>query len=106
MFGKGAGAFPTGSAVLSDITALSHNYKYEYKKRKFFKQTEFTNDYSLKVYLRYNREEDFDLFEFDEIYERYSGRGTNYVIGKICLKNLLKLQDKIEKLPLFVSVIP
>jgi homoserine dehydrogenase len=106
MFGKGAGAFPTGSAVLSDITALSHNYKYEYKKRKFFKQTEFTNDYSLKVYLRYNRKEDFDLFEFDEIYERYSGRGTNYVIGKICLKNLLKLQDKIEKLPLFVSVIP
>ncbi len=106
MFGKGAGAFPTGSAVLSDITALSHNYKYEYKKRKFFKQNEFTNDYSLKVYLRYDREQDLALFDFDEIYEQYSGRGTHYVIGKICLANLVKIKDKIEKLPLFLSVMP
>ena len=31
--GKGAGAFPTASAVLSDISALSYNYRYEYKKK-------------------------------------------------------------------------
>jgi homoserine dehydrogenase len=30
--GKGAGGNPTGSAVLSDISALSYDYKYEYKK--------------------------------------------------------------------------
>jgi homoserine dehydrogenase len=30
--GKGAGAYPTASAVLSDISALTYNYKYEYKK--------------------------------------------------------------------------
>ncbi len=30
--GKGAGAFPTASAVLSDISALGYHYKYEYKK--------------------------------------------------------------------------
>ncbi len=30
--GKGAGAYPTASAVLSDISALSYNYGYEYKK--------------------------------------------------------------------------
>ncbi len=106
MFGKGAGAYPTGSAVLSDITALAHNYKYEYKKRKFFKSNEFTGDYSLKIYLRFDNKKDSDLFEFEEIYEQYSGKGTNYVIGKISLKNLLKINDKIEKLPVFVSVIP
>src|SRR5690606_2011550 len=32
--GKGAGAHPTASAVLSDISALSYNYRYEYKKIK------------------------------------------------------------------------
>lgn len=30
--GKGAGGYPTGSAVLSDISALTYAYKYEYKK--------------------------------------------------------------------------
>ena len=33
--GRGAGAYPTASAVISDISALSYDYKYEYKKRKF-----------------------------------------------------------------------
>ena len=31
-YGKGAGSFPTASAVLSDIGALRYNYRYEYKK--------------------------------------------------------------------------
>ena len=31
-YGKGAGSFPTASAVLSDISALRYQYKYEYKK--------------------------------------------------------------------------
>ena len=30
--GKGAGGNPTGSAVLSDISALTYDYRYEYKK--------------------------------------------------------------------------
>lgn len=30
--GKGVGAFPTASGVLSDLSALTYNYKYEYKK--------------------------------------------------------------------------
>jgi len=32
--GKGAGSHPTGSAVLSDISALTYDYKYGYKKLK------------------------------------------------------------------------
>ena len=31
-YGKGAGSFPTASAVLSDIAALRYHYRYEYKK--------------------------------------------------------------------------
>ncbi len=105
MFGKGAGAFPTGSAVLSDITAISHNYKYEYKKRKFFKQPDFTNHVSLTVYLRYDRKEDLSLFDFEQVYERYSGRETNYLIGKISLEVLLKLKDKLSALPVFLGIL-
>lgn len=33
MMGKGAGAHPTGSAILSDISASGYGYRYEYKKK-------------------------------------------------------------------------
>jgi homoserine dehydrogenase len=33
LVGKGAGAHPTASAVLSDLSALRYSYRYEYKKR-------------------------------------------------------------------------
>jgi homoserine dehydrogenase len=32
LYGKGAGRFPTSSAVLSDISALRYHYQYEYRK--------------------------------------------------------------------------
>lgn len=104
MFGKGAGAYPTGSAVLSDITAISHNYKYEYKKRKYFKKPVFTNRVSLTFYLRYDREEDLRYFDFEEVFEQYAGLGTHYIIGKINLENLLKIKDLLPTLPVFLGV--
>jgi homoserine dehydrogenase len=33
LMGKGAGAHPTGSAILSDISASGYGYRYEYKKK-------------------------------------------------------------------------
>ncbi len=105
MFGKGAGAFPTGSAVLSDITAISHNYKYEYKKRKFFKQPNFTNHVFLTIYLRFDRQEDLSLFDFEEIYEQYNSREANYIVGKISLEKLLEIKDRLASLPVFLGVI-
>jgi hypothetical protein len=60
--GKGTGSLPTGAAVLSDISALSFAYKYEFKKRKQNKGMCLTNDVLLKIYLRYNSEEEYDYF--------------------------------------------
>ncbi len=49
--GKGAGAFPTASAVLSDISALRYDYKYEYKKIFHQTDTQLSNDFYLKVFI-------------------------------------------------------
>ncbi len=49
--GKGAGAFPTASAVLSDISALGYHYKYEYKKIYHKTDTALSNDFYLKVFI-------------------------------------------------------
>lgn len=103
MFGKGAGGFPTGSAVLSDITARMHGYKYEYKKRKYFDTPQFTNDVQIKIYLRYKNVIDFEHFDFESIDEKYTSKVYNYVIGTINLKNLHKVQKLISKLDVFVA---
>ncbi|GAA4460924.1 hypothetical protein GCM10023093_04610 [Nemorincola caseinilytica] len=43
-YGKGAGGFPTASAVLSDLSALRYNYRYEYKKLQRGEPTALTHD--------------------------------------------------------------
>lgn len=50
--GKGAGAYPTASAVLSDISALSYRYQYEYKKLNREQIPDFETDVLLNVYIR------------------------------------------------------
>ena len=52
-YGKGAGSFPTGSAVLSDIAALRYGYKYEYKKLNQPIKATLSNDFHLRVYVSF-----------------------------------------------------
>jgi homoserine dehydrogenase len=103
MFGKGAGGHPTGSSVLSDITARMHGYRYEYKKRKYFSIPEHTNDVVVKVYLRFKNLLDFSHFEFDTIDEKLSSHDYNYVIGTIKLSNLIHIRKLIQTLDVFLA---
>lgn len=100
--GKGAGGHATGSAVLSDISANSYGYRYEYKKYQQGTVTEYTRDYKLEVYLRYNNEKDRDLFKFDEVSEVFSSRSYKYVIGTINLNALYALRKKLQKMDVFL----
>lgn len=103
MFGKGAGAYPTGSAILSDITARLHNYKYEYKKKNTFKPLLYTTNISLEIYLRYNNTLDISLFDFEEISEKYSATNNNYIKGYIKLDNLITIKHILPKLNVFLA---
>jgi homoserine dehydrogenase len=103
--GRGAGSYPTGSAVLSDVSALSYGYRYEYKKHVQKHADGFTNNVLLDVYLRYNSAKDLDELKFTEISEKYTGRDYNYLVGKINLKNLLEKKEYVLKNNLFVSLI-
>ncbi len=100
--GKGAGGHATGSAVLSDISANSYGYKYEYKKYRQGTVTGYTRDHRLEVYLRYRNENDRDLFGFDEVSEYFSGRIYKYVIGVINLKKLYSLREQLPSLDVFI----
>ncbi len=103
MFGKGAGAYPTGSAVLSDITARKHHYRYEYKKLNFFASPLYTRDITIEVYLRYHDLVDLSHFDFESVSEKYTGPACNYVIGRIKLDTLHKIKNLIRKLNVFIA---
>jgi len=103
MFGKGAGAFPTGSAVLSDITARKHQYRYEYKKMNFFTPPAYTRDIPVEIYLRYQNLLDLSHFEFEKISEKYTGPDNSYVVGTILLEKLYRIRNLVSNLNVFIA---
>jgi homoserine dehydrogenase len=87
--GKGAGAYPTASAVLSDLSALTYDYRYEYKKLTQGERLENRDSVFLKVFFRYKKEHaDKYIQLFEHIDESYANRQQAYVIGTVTLKNL------------------
>jgi homoserine dehydrogenase len=89
-YGKGAGAFPTASAVLADISALNYQYKYEYKKHFSDTSLSFSNDVALNVYIRYKEKSQLEKLEFESIDEQHTINQTNYIIAKVKLKSLIE----------------
>jgi homoserine dehydrogenase len=87
-YGKGAGSFPTASAVLSDISALRYDYRYEYKKLYHHTPGQLTNDFYLKVYVSFNQLNDVPKEEFEWIEEWHGGQDRSYLIGVIHFKKL------------------
>lgn len=109
--GKGAGSYPTGSAVLSDISALTYGYRYEHKKlRKALNngthdpETQLDTGFGLKVYVRYTDRSDLDRIELTDIGEEYRSPSFNYVVGTVSFSSLFNLYDDREQ-QLFVCVV-
>jgi homoserine dehydrogenase len=100
--GKGAGGHATGSAVLSDISANSYGYKYEYKKYQQGTVSNYTRNHKLEIYLRYKDEKDRYLFGFEEVSEYFSGRFSKYVIGVVNLERLYSIQEQLRELDVFI----
>jgi len=100
--GKGAGGHATGSAVLSDISANSYGYRYEYKKFQQGTVSNYTRNHKLEVYLRYKDEKDRELFGFEEVSEYFSGRFSKYVIGVVNLERLYALREQLGGLDVFI----
>ena len=87
--GKGAGAYPTASAVLSDISALSYDYKYEYKKKYQEISTFLDQDFYLNIYARYNGKNNVNKEDFAEIHDEYRSNKLKYINGRINYQKLI-----------------
>lgn len=89
-YGKGAGGFPTASAILSDLSALSYQYKYEYKKLLRQQPSELCLEVKLDAYVSLRQAEKLPAAFFEETYEYFTGRGFHYRKGKILLSKLME----------------
>ncbi len=102
--GKGAGGHPTGSAVLSDISALSYGYRYEYKKQIQNKGAKLNNDVLVKIYLRYEDENFIKKLNFTNISVKHSASTFKYIVGFVSLEKLIQHKAYILKNKLFIAL--
>ena len=87
-YGKGAGSFPTASAVLSDIAALRYQYRYEYKKLYHHQPHELSYDIFLRVYVSFD---DINLIpkdRFEWIEEWHANEDRKYLVGVLSFDEL------------------
>ncbi len=88
-YGKGAGSFPTASAVLSDISALRYDYHYEYKKLYHHTPSQLSNDFYIRVYVSFDKLNEVPKDEFEWIEEWHGGQERSYLVGVIHFEKLV-----------------
>jgi homoserine dehydrogenase len=81
LYGKGAGSFPTASAVLSDISALTYDYHYEYKKLYYQKPHELSNDFHVRVYISFDDINNIPKEKFEWFEEWHAHEKRKYIVG-------------------------
>lgn len=121
LLGKGAGSHPTGSAVLSDLSALSYGYGYEYRKlgpgwtgeevghsqeQDAEEHYPLLADKVLRVYFRYADATILGEVEFVEIQESFRSREYAYLTGRVKLSELQRLQRSGLLRGVFFALLP
>ncbi|CAN5274207.1 hypothetical protein BH09BAC3_BH09BAC3_21460 [soil metagenome] len=86
--GKGAGGYPTGSAVLSDISALTYDYQYEYKKLHQENRAEFTNDATVEVVVSFPEANQVTIGDFENFNGGFQGNGQQNLQGTVKLEKI------------------
>jgi homoserine dehydrogenase len=103
--GRGAGGNPTGAAVLSDISALSFGYRYEFKKFRQKQKNIFTNRVLIKAYIRFNGLADIEKLGITEVFEEYSSERYKYKVALVSLESLIANKKYILENKLFIAAI-
>ncbi|PWU04856.1 MAG: homoserine dehydrogenase [Bacteroidetes bacterium] len=87
-YGKGAGSFPTASAVLSDISALRYHYRYEYKKLYHHTPNKLTDEFFIRVYVSFDDWKYVPRDKFEWIEEWHAEQDRKYLIGVLPFSSL------------------
>ncbi|MCE2788815.1 MAG: homoserine dehydrogenase [Saprospiraceae bacterium] len=102
--GKGAGSFPTASAVLSDISAIQYQYQYEYRKSDT-PTNKLTPDFHLHAYIGSASLDDVHSVPMDVTDSVFSSKEYSYKTGQISFQQLRKT-DWLEQKQLSLILLP
>lgn len=89
--GKGAGSYPTASAVLSDVSALKFGYRYEYKKATGDHELSLTNDVLVRIYLGAAELDELSLLDFQKVDGTFISESYSYRTGWVKFSELKKI---------------
>ena len=89
-YGKGAGSFPTASAVLSDLSALRYSYRYEYKKLRRAGGLALTSDFYIKACFSFDDIAAVPQYRFERILEWSCNESRCHVTAIIHFSELVK----------------
>jgi len=87
-YGKGAGSFPTASAVLSDLSALRYQYKYEYKKLYHHRPHQLSENFYIKAYISFDDWNQIPKDEFEWIEEWHAETDRKYLVAVLPFRSL------------------
>lgn len=87
-YGKGAGSFPTASAVLSDLSALRYQYRYEYKKLYHHNPHKLTNNFFVKAYISFDEWVHIPKEKFEWIEEWHAESDRKYLVAVLPFEEL------------------
>ena len=85
--GKGAGSFPTASAVLSDVSALQFDYQYEYKKLGKGNLS-LAEDFEIKAFVSSENPSALNKINFISVDEQFTSSDYGYKVGRIKVSQL------------------
>lgn len=84
--GKGAGRYPTSLAVLADLSSITKNHKYIYRKERKL----FTSDEVIKIYLSFPLGKSPDPGQFEQIFCKHKDNGIHQWLGEIRKETLCR----------------
>lgn len=92
--GKGAGGNPTGSAVLSDISALRYDYRYEYRKEIQEKELSFSAEGTVEVVISCDPSRRISPSDFVRFGGGEKTREAHRLTGEITLDTLARWSER------------
>ena len=74
--------------MISDISALSYDYRYEFKKLSRDEKYFLSNNYFLKVFVSFNDWAEVNKWDFEQVIEFHSTEERQYLTGIIHFEKL------------------
>ena len=106
LIGQGAGAYPTGAAVLSDILAAINGYRYQYQKAQLAAPYVYNPSSILTLYLGFKNRDSIDELPLESLEREIQGLNRGAAVGRIKASELVRYKNWLDQNEIFVATVP